>query len=151
MYKKRYLPADAAAAFPYIWFHFQLHLFSTSAARESGSGHLMGGSLRQGAKINYRRFNPYALSIRHSPNNEPNAEWLHMQRKGEGGKRRKTRLSIEEIHLGQPAAYQVITHLSLLQRETWNGRGNSCPSPRIQSAEYTAGELMDVSTGRAIW
>lgn len=67
MYKKRYLVADAAAAFRYIRFHFQLHLFSTSAARESGSGHPMGGSSRQGAKINYLRFNPYALSISHSP------------------------------------------------------------------------------------
>lgn len=83
MYKKMYTVADAAAAFQYIWFHFQLHLFSTSAASESGTGHPMGGSSRQGAKINYRQFNPYALSISHSPNNEPNAEWLHMERKGE--------------------------------------------------------------------
>ncbi len=67
MYKKSYLVADAAAAFQYTRFHFQLHPFSISAARESGSGHMMGGSSRQGAKINYRRFNPYALSISHSP------------------------------------------------------------------------------------
>lgn len=59
--------ADAAAAFQYIRFNFQLHLFSTSAARESGSRHPMGGPSRQGAKINYRRFNPYALSISHAP------------------------------------------------------------------------------------
>lgn len=84
MYKIRYTVADAAAALQYIWFNFQLHLFSTSADRESGTGHRMGVSSRQGAKINYRRFNSYALSISHSPpNNEANAEWLHMERKGE--------------------------------------------------------------------
>lgn len=55
MYKKRYSVADAAAAFQNIWFHFQLHLFSTLAARKSGSGHAMGG------------FNPYAPSITHLP------------------------------------------------------------------------------------
>lgn len=67
MYKKRYMVADAAAALQYIWFHFQLHLFSTTAARENGSRHTLGGSLRQEAKINYLWFNPYALSISHSP------------------------------------------------------------------------------------
>lgn len=78
--------ADAAAAF-HIWFHF-LSIFTSP--RESGTGHLMGGSFHQGAKINYRQFNPYALAISHSPNNEPNAEWLHMEGKGEKKKEENT-------------------------------------------------------------
>lgn len=55
MYKKRYNVADAAAAFQNIWFNFQFHLFSTLAARKSGSRHAMGG------------INPYALSITRLP------------------------------------------------------------------------------------
>lgn len=50
MYKKSYLAADAAAAFQYTRFHFRLHLFSTSAARESGSGRPVGGPLAPRSK-----------------------------------------------------------------------------------------------------
>lgn len=143
MYKKKgYLVADAAAVFQYIWFNFQLHLFSTSAARERGSGHLMGGSSRQGAKINYRRFNLYALSISHSPpplNNEPNAEWLHVQRKGQEGKvrkhvpaqsrflwdgRRLTRLSLtyRRCSARRGMAWEMtVHHPEYNQRSTWLG------------------------------
>lgn len=103
MYKKRYLVADAAAAFRYIWFHFQLHLFSTSAARENGSGHPMGGSSCQGAKINYLRFNPYAYSISHSP--PPTISPMQSGYTCREKERGKTRPSTEEIHLGRPAAY----------------------------------------------
>lgn len=67
MCKKRYLVADKADAFRFIRFSFQSHLFPPSAMRERCSGHPMGVSSRQGAKIKYRKFNPYALSISHSP------------------------------------------------------------------------------------
>lgn len=42
--KKVHSEADAAAAFPYIQFHFQLHPFSISAPRKSGSAQPMGGA-----------------------------------------------------------------------------------------------------------
>lgn len=74
----------------------------------------------------------------------------HGKKKAEG-ERRKPQAVIEEIHLGQPAAYWLIAHLSPPQRRTPDGRERSCPSPGMRQVEYAAGELMDVSTARAIW
>lgn len=88
-----------------------------------------------------------------SVNNESNTEWLHTERREREGREKK-----EEKHVQAKRRFiwddRQLTGLSLTYRrcnaQRGNGLGNSCPSPGIQSGEYMAGELMDVSTGRAI-
>lgn len=74
---------------------------------------------------------------------------------GGRGKKKKKMAANTSQHRGESfgTAGGLLGYHSLIAavaRDAENGRGNSCPSPGIQSAEYMAGELMDVSTGRAI-
>lgn len=104
---------------------------------------LMGGSLHEGRRSTTAGSILMLWASLSQLNNGSNAERLHMEGKG---KKENT-----PQHRGDSCrtAGGLLGYHSLIAAVEWPG--NSCPSSRIQSVEYTSGELMDVSTGRAIW
>lgn len=143
------MEADAAAAFTYIQFNFPLHLFF-HYSRQAGWQWTPGGRFlvpQSKDKL------PQVQSIC-----SKHQSTMSLMQSGNTERRRGEKKKKEEKHTQAKRRFiwddRQLTGLSLTYRRCsarrGNGPGNSCPSPRIQSGEYMAGELMDVSTGRAI-
>lgn len=146
MYKKRYMVVDAAAAFQYIRFHFQLHIFSTTAARESGSR--QGGSPRSQDKL------PPVQTVRFEHQSLPQTmsimQSAYTWRERERIKEENTSKYRRFIWDSRQLTWLSLTYHCCSARRRMAGE-IAVHHPEYNQHSTWLEELMDVSTGRAIW